>query len=111
MGSQKVSLNQGTASQGDVYSNSFPATNAFSNGSKFTHTQNKVGQWWKCSFNGGQQWVWQVRILNRRNCCGHRLKGVKVTIGGKECGTITENTKQGQWYTVKCAKPVRGDKI
>jgi hypothetical protein len=88
MGSDKVSLNRGTASQGDVYSKSFPATNAFSNGSKFTHTKNKIGQWWKCAFNGGAQWVWKVRVLNRRDCCGARLAGVQISIGGQECGKI-----------------------
>jgi hypothetical protein len=49
--------------------------------------------------------------LNRRDCCGQRLKGVKVSVGGTECGTINENTRNGQWYTVKCSRPLRGDKI
>jgi hypothetical protein len=80
-------------------------------GSKFTHTTNKKGQWWKASFQGGDQWVWKVRVLNRRDCCGQRLKGVKISVGGTECGTINQNTKNGQWYEVKCARPIRGDKI
>jgi len=83
MGNSKVSMNQGSASQASPYGNNgYPAKNAFSNGSKFTHTNNGVGMWWKCSFNGGDQWVWKVRVLNRKDCCGGRLKGTKVTIGG-----------------------------
>jgi len=112
MGSAKASLNQGSASQSNPYGrNQFPAQNAFKGGSKFTHTNAGVGEWWKCSFNGGNQWVWKVRVLNRRDCCGGRLKGTKISIGGQECGTINDNTRNGQWYEVKCAKPVRGDKI
>jgi hypothetical protein len=34
-----------------------------------------------------------------------------VSIGGAECGTINTATKNGQWYTVKCARPLRGDKV
>lgn len=41
-----------------------------------------------------------VRILNRKDCCGNRLAGVKVSIGGAECGTVPNGTKNGQWYTI-----------
>jgi len=27
------------------------------------------------------------------------------------CGQINETTKNGQWYEVKCAKPVRGGEV
>jgi hypothetical protein len=57
MGSDKVSLNKATATQSPGYGG-YPASNAFAGGSKFTHTTNKMGQWWKVSFNGGPQWVW-----------------------------------------------------
>ena len=51
--------------------------------------------YWRASFNGGDQFVWKVRILNRRDCCGDRLKGVQVFIGNQMCGQITENTRNG----------------
>jgi hypothetical protein len=51
MGNTKVTLNQGTANQASPYGNNgYPARNAFSNGSKFTHTNHGVGMWWKCRF-------------------------------------------------------------
>ena len=54
MGSAKASLNQGSAAQSSPYGkNGYPAKNAFSMGSKFTHTNRGKGMWWKCSFTGG----------------------------------------------------------
>lgn len=83
-GTKAVLIN---ASQGDKYHPTlYGANNALKNDNSFTHTKNKVGQWWKASFKGGEQWVWKVRIQNRVDCCGGRLRGVKVTIGGQVCG-------------------------
>jgi hypothetical protein len=115
MGNAKVTLDQGTADQGKPYGNGkgYPATNAFvSGGGKFTHTASGAGMFWKCGFQGKQNaWVWKVRVLNRKDCCGDRLSGTKVSIGGQECGTISGTTKNGQWYEVKCSKPIRGNQI
>jgi hypothetical protein len=48
----KAGLNNGSARQSTNYgNNSYPATNAFSGGSKFTHTNSGVGQWWEVQFN------------------------------------------------------------
>lgn len=75
------------ASQSTNYSNSnYLASYALQNNNKFTHTKKGVNQWWKASFVGGEQWVWKVRIQNRVDCCGGRLKGTKVMIGGQQCG-------------------------
>jgi hypothetical protein len=57
---------------------------------------------------GGPVWIWKVRVLNRRDCCGGRLSGTKVMIDNQECGQIQNGTKNGQWYEVKCSKPLRG---
>jgi len=47
------------ASQASPYGNNgYPATNAFSNGSKFTHTNRGAGMWWQAKFSGGATWVW-----------------------------------------------------
>jgi len=44
----KVGFNMGSVRQSTNYgNNSYPASNAFSNGSKFTHTNSGVGQWWE----------------------------------------------------------------
>lgn len=56
-GKQKATLVN--AQQASPYGNNgYPATNAFSNGSKFTHTNKGVGMWWKATFKGGEQWIW-----------------------------------------------------
>lgn len=87
MTGQKAQLHN--ASQNENYSrNNYQASNALKNDNSFTHTKNKVGQWWKASFKGGEQWVWKVRVQNRVDCCGSRLRGVKISIGGQECGII-----------------------
>jgi hypothetical protein len=65
------------------------------NNNSFTHTKNKKGSWWKASFKGGEQWVWKVRVQNRVDCCGGRLRGVKISIGGQLCGQINQPTQNG----------------
>jgi hypothetical protein len=76
----KVGFNTGSARQSTNYgNNSYPASNAWSNGSKFTHTNAGVGQWWEVQFNQGYA-IDRVRILNRRDCCGGRLAGTKVFV-------------------------------
>jgi hypothetical protein len=43
----KCGINQKSVSQSTNYGgNSYPASNAFSGGSKFTHTNQGRGQWW-----------------------------------------------------------------
>lgn len=43
------------AEQGDKYHPSaYGAENALKNDNSFTHTKNKVGQWWKAKFAGGE---------------------------------------------------------
>jgi hypothetical protein len=74
-------------------------------------TKNGVGMWWKASFKGGPRLVESVKIKNRTNCCGERLRLVRVDIGGVECGKLPSSTKTNQWYTVKCAKPLVGGEI
>lgn len=56
-------------------------------------------------------WIDRVRILNRRDCCGGRLGGTEVFVGGEKCGQVQGGTKNGQWYEVKCSKPLFGQKI
>jgi hypothetical protein len=47
----KAAFNSGSAKQSTNYGNNgYPASNAFSGGSKFTHTNKGVGQWWEVRF-------------------------------------------------------------
>jgi hypothetical protein len=66
--------------------------------------------WWKAQF-GRNYWVDKVRIKNRHNCCGGRLAGTEVFIGGKSCGKVEAGTQNGKWYTVKCQEDLRGKEI
>jgi hypothetical protein len=52
----------------------------------------------------------RVRVRNRKDCCGNRLDRVKVFIGDQECGSISGRSN-GAWYTVKCSKPLFGNKV
>jgi hypothetical protein len=99
-------------SQSSPYgNNSYPCTNAFNtSGNKFTHTNRGVGMWWRAQF-GQAYWVDRVRIRNRKDCCGNRLAGTDVFIGTKKCGRVEAGTKNGQWYTVKCQRDIKGDYI
>jgi hypothetical protein len=107
----KAGFNQSSARQSTNYGNNqFPATNAFRGGSKFTHTNAGVGQWWEVKFDR-EYWVDRVRILNRRDCCGGRLARTKVFIGDELCGQVEPGTSNGRWYTVKCQEPVMGEKV
>ena len=83
-------------SQASPYANNaYPCTNAFDrSGSKFTHTNRGVGMWWRAEF-GQMYWVDRVRIRNRRDCCGNRLAGTDVFIGGQKCGQVEPGTSNG----------------
>jgi hypothetical protein len=109
----KMSNSQATltgASQSSPYGNNgYPATNAFKN--KFTHTNKGKGMWWKANIRGGDAWIWKVKILNRRDCCGQRLSGTKVLVDGQLCGQVPNKTKNGKWYEVKCSEPLEGKEI
>jgi hypothetical protein len=107
----KVGFNMGSVKQSTNYgNNAYPASNAWSNGSKFTHTNAGVDQWWEVRFNRGY-WIDRVRVRNRSDCCGGRLAGTKVMVDNQLCGQVPGGTKNGQWYTVKCSEPMYGGKI
>jgi hypothetical protein len=98
-------------SQASPYGNNkYPASNAFTNGAKFTHTNKGVGMWWRANF-GQDETIFKVRIRNRVNCCGGRLAKTDVFIGNTKCGQVQSGTSNGKWYTVTCSSPVTGDKI
>jgi hypothetical protein len=82
----KVGFNNGSARQSTNYGNNgYPATNAWTNGAKFTHTNAGVGQWWEVQMNQGY-WIDRVRVRNRRDCCGGRLAATKVYVDNQLCG-------------------------
>jgi len=74
------------------------------------HTDNNKSGWWTAKFNGTFA-VESVNIKNRPDGWGYRLGDATVTVDGKLCGKVTSKTKQGAWYTVKCAKPILGASV
>jgi hypothetical protein len=106
----KVEFNVSSAKQSTNYSNSnFLPDFAFKGPTRFTHTKKGVGQWWEVGFNQPYL-VDRVRVKNRHNCCGNRLNRTKVFVGTEECGSVNGGSN-GAWYTVKCSKPIFGNKI
>ena len=61
----------------------------------------ETGAWWKGSF-GATYTIKKVKILNRGDCCGGRLKGSKIFIGDELFGTL-DDPAQGQWTVVRGA--------
>ena len=52
-----------------------------------------------------------VRILSRVDQGGEELAGALITINGKECGKVQDDTKTRQWYEVKCKFPLVGKEV
>jgi hypothetical protein len=72
------------------------------NADSFAHTKWGRNHWWKARFEKGARVVESVKITNRRDCCGDRLKYTKVYIGDKLCGTLPAYTETKGVYTVDC---------
>lgn len=88
------------------------ASNALSaDKNSFAHTRMGRGHWWYAQFTNGNKEVTEVKITNRQDCCGNRLKGTKVYVGRSLCGVLPNVTETKKTYTVKCAKPVTGNSI
>ena len=87
------------------------AGNAIDNNQdSFAHTEMGRDHWWYADFDTTRE-VTEVRILNRRDCCGERLRGSTVHIGNTLCGTLPDTTATATQYTVTCATPLRGSSI
>jgi hypothetical protein len=91
----RIGFNMSSVRQSTNYGNNrFPASNGFSNGARFSHTNRGVGQWWEVQFNQ-QYYVDRVKILNRRDCCGGRLARTKVFVDNQVCGEVQNGTRNG----------------
>jgi hypothetical protein len=81
------------------------------NPNTMAHTKMGRGHWWLASFADGPREVTEVRITNRADCCGDRLKDTKVYIGNHYCGQLPSVTANGEVYTVTCETPVTGPSV
>jgi len=90
------------------YSGAFPPMNAINNKGSCAIAKIGKGNWWKGEFKNGFHLISSVRIRNRIDCCGERLAGVIVKIDDQVCGSLPENTKSGEWYTVECSSAMTG---
>ena len=75
------------------------------------HTNKGNGQWWMAYFRGGARKVTMVKIWNRRNCCGARIRGALVKVGNQVCGRIPKKAATKQVFTIKCKKAIRGNSV
>ena len=47
--------------------------------------------------------VTRIQVLNRADCCGGRINGARVMVGGHQCG-VFRNPRQGAWITFNCRR-------
>jgi hypothetical protein len=81
------------------------------NQDSFAHTRMGRGHWWRANFEGGSTTVKYVKITNRRDCCGDRLRNSKVYIGRTLCATVPGYTYTKQVLTLDCKQAIKGDQI
>ncbi|XP_052063387.1 uncharacterized protein LOC127703040 isoform X5 [Mytilus californianus] len=80
--------------------------------STFTHTKNENNAYWSVDL-GKTVNVTQINIINRKNCCGNRLKNIAVTVGQnrhqmKLCSNFKGPGKTGQEIMLTCKSPMSG---
>lgn len=61
---------------------------------KMAHSAGGRGHWWSADFEEGSEGraVSKVKITNRQDCCGQRLKGARIYIDDFLCGTIPNDS-------------------
>jgi len=66
------------------------------------HTKKGVNQYWTAHFKKGKQYVGKIRIKNRGDGAGERLRLARVEVDGKKCGALPGATSNGAWYDIRC---------
>ncbi|XP_038061016.1 pentraxin fusion protein-like [Patiria miniata] len=69
-----------------------------------SHTSKDPAPWWRVDL-GEDHCISKVRILNRGDCCSHRLTGAVVRAGGDNT-TVTDNPSCGSPVTAAQAQPL-----
>ncbi|XP_071172918.1 uncharacterized protein [Mytilus edulis] len=101
------------ASQSSTHSSRFAASKAVDGvENTFTHTKNQKNPYWSVDL-GKTVSVKQINIINRKNCCGNRLKNIAVTVGVnlnkmKHCSNFKGPGKNGQFIVLTCKTPISG---
>ncbi|CAC5358024.1 unnamed protein product [Mytilus coruscus] len=80
--------------------------------STFSQTENENNAYWSVDL-GKTVNVKQIKIINRKNCCGYRLKNIAVTVGQnrhqmKLCSNFKGPGKTGQVIMLTCKSPISG---
>ncbi|XP_078579507.1 apolipoprotein(a)-like isoform X2 [Branchiostoma floridae x Branchiostoma japonicum] len=117
-----VALNK-KASQSSLLRSEYPAERAVDGNTgtilyprqECTHTDLEYEPWWKVDL-GDTYVISHVRVINRGDCCGERLRNFMVRVGPFEdfrentpCGDIhSETPSDGETITVRCAEPISG---
>jgi hypothetical protein len=63
-----------------------------------THTSTAGHPWWKLTLPKTYM-INKVQVWNRVDCCRERLHGVRVSVAGRQCGTLSSSTAV---QTVNC---------
>ncbi|XP_063442671.1 uncharacterized protein LOC134722967 [Mytilus trossulus] len=104
---------QGKASQSSTHSSRFAASKAIDGEENtFTHTKWQYYPYWSVDL-GKTVSVEQIKITNRKNCCGKRLQNIEVTVGQnrhkmKHCSNFKGPGKNGQLVVLSCKTPISG---
>ncbi|XP_076113410.1 uncharacterized protein LOC143081059 [Mytilus galloprovincialis] len=82
------------------------------NENTFTLTEASRNPYWTVDL-GKTVHVKQINIINRKDCCGHRLKNIEVKVGlnhnkMKHCSYFKGPGKTGQFIMLACKTPITG---
>ena len=99
LGSPRVSSGTGAADALDGDSETYFETNAGRD------------EYFEADIEGGYREVMNVRIKNKTNSGGDKLRSAIVNVGTKRCGVIETFPANGAWIKVSCGAGVFGDKV
>eukprot|EP00794_Sanderia_malayensis_P000591 gene591-1251_t len=80
-----------------------------------TRTTNEPGPWWRVDLQAEKE-VFEVKVVNRGDCCGSRLNGFEIRIGNAITNNGNDNPicgqnlpiSTGETKTFVCQQPMKG---
>lgn len=119
---ENVALNRPTeqsSTLGQYYGKSAHAVDGNSNnriyGASCTRTNNEANPWWRVDLEQERN-VFEVKVVNRGDCCGSYLTGFQVRIGNSMANNGNDNSlcdenipiTTGETKRVICKEPIKG---
>ncbi|XP_065051247.1 uncharacterized protein LOC135680930 isoform X2 [Rhopilema esculentum] len=86
------------------------------NGRSCTHTSRQGTPWWRVDLGNPKYKVRKVRLTNRGDCCGNRLRNIDIRVGNLDnnpmgnprCAYRVPAIGQGKTAEIACSKPMQG---